>query len=145
MNEENFDPKQSLLLIESMINRAKDKFAEDGTMYFLWGWVVFICSLTQFILMHFFKYPYHYLVWFASWIVVIYQVVYIRKKIKYTKSPHLYRLYPGLCMAHIRDRYFFTGIFDWQVNNRRILQSYQSYSAYHLWHSYFFVRNYFKI
>jgi len=121
MNEENFDPKESLLLIESMINRAKDKFAEDGSMYLLWGWVVFICSLTQFILMHFFKYPYHYLVWFASWIVVIYQVVYIRKKNQAKKSPHLYWLHPGLCMAHIRDRYFFTGIFDWQANNRRIL------------------------
>src|SRR5437773_5454744 len=83
MNEENFDPKQSLLLIESMINRAKDKFAEDGSMYLLWGWIVFICSLLQFVLLHFFKYPYHYMVWMVTWIVAIYQVVYIRKRSKY--------------------------------------------------------------
>ena len=83
MNEENFDPKQSLLLIESMINRAKDKFAEDGSMYLLWGWLVFICSLLQFVLLHFFKYPYHYMVWIVTWIVAIYQVIYIRKKNKY--------------------------------------------------------------
>jgi len=82
MNEENFDPKQSLLLIESMINRAKDKFAEDGSMYLLWGWAVFICSLSQFILLHFYKYPRHYLVWIASWIVVIYQIIYMRRKYK---------------------------------------------------------------
>ena len=43
--ENNFSPQQSLQLIESMINRAKDKFAEDGSMYLIWGWLVFICSL----------------------------------------------------------------------------------------------------
>ena len=97
MNEENFDPKQSLLLIESMINRAKDKFAEDGSMYLLWGWVVFVCSITQFVLMHFFKYPYHYIVWFASWIIVIYQLVYIRKKIKRRRV----RTYTGYILGYV--------------------------------------------
>ena len=97
MNEENFDPRQSLLLIESMINRAKDKFAEDGSMYLLWGWVVFVCSLTQFVLMHFFKYPYHYVVWFASWIIVIYQLVYIRKKIKRRRV----RTYTGYILGYV--------------------------------------------
>jgi uncharacterized membrane protein len=97
MNEENFDPKQSLLLIESMINRAKDRFAEDGSMYLLWGWVVFVCSLTQFVLMHFFKYPYHYVVWFASWIIVIYQLVYIRKKIKRRRV----RTYTGYILGYV--------------------------------------------
>jgi hypothetical protein len=97
MNEENFDPKQSLLLIESMINRAKDKFAEDGSMYLLSGWVVFFCSLTQFVLLHFFKYPYHYIVWFASWIIVIYQVVYIRKKIKRRRV----RTYTGYILGYV--------------------------------------------
>ena len=97
MNEENFDPKQSLLLIESMINRAKDKFAEDGSMYLLWGWVVFVCSLTQFVLMHFFKYPYHYVVWFASWIIVIYQLVYIRKKIRRRRV----RTYTGYILGYV--------------------------------------------
>ena len=97
MNEENFDPRQSLLLIESMINRAKDKFAEDGSMYLLWGWVVFVCSLTQFVLMHFFKYPYHYIVWFASWIIVIYQLVYIRKKIKRRRV----RTYTGYILGYV--------------------------------------------
>ena len=80
MNEESLDPAQSLQLIESMINRAKDKFAEDGSMYLLWGWVVFICSLSQFVLLHFFRYPYHYAVWFLSWAVIIYQVFYLRRK-----------------------------------------------------------------
>ena len=68
-----------------MINRAKDRFAEDGSMYLLWGWGVFICSLTQFTLLHFFKYPHHYIVWLASWIVVIWQIIYIRKRSRQKK------------------------------------------------------------
>lgn len=83
MTDENFDPKQSLLLIESMINRAKDRFAEDGSMYLLWGWVVFVCSLAQFVLLHFFRYPYHYLVWTVLWIFFVYQIIYIRRRNKY--------------------------------------------------------------
>jgi hypothetical protein len=89
MSEENFEPKQSLLLIESMINRAKDKFAEDGFLYLVWGWVVCICSLSQFILLHFFKYPYHYIVWMFSLVVFIYQAYYMRKKYK-QKKVHTY-------------------------------------------------------
>jgi uncharacterized membrane protein len=145
MNEENFDPRQSLLLIESMINRAKDKFAEDGSMYLLWGWVVFVCSLTQFVLMHFFKYPYHYVVWFASWIIVIYQLAYIRKKIKRRRV----RTYTGYILGYVWLTFviviFSAGIFDRQVDRGRLLHSYQPHSAYYLWHSYFFVRHYFKI
>ncbi|HRI21915.1 MAG TPA: hypothetical protein PLA68_13230 [Panacibacter sp.] len=80
MEEQDFNPQQSLELIETMINRAKDKFAERGDMYLIWGWNVLICSITQFILLHFFNYPYHYMVWMASWPVLFYQVYQIRKR-----------------------------------------------------------------
>ena len=78
--ENDFSPQQSLQLIESMINRAKDKFAEDGSMYLLWGWLVFVCSLVQFILLHVINYPQHYIVWLATIPVFIYQYFYIKKK-----------------------------------------------------------------
>jgi hypothetical protein len=80
--ENDFSPQQSLQLIESMINRAKDKYAEDGYLYLIWGWLVFGCSLLQFLLMHVFQYPQHYIVWFATFPVFIYQAFYIRKKHK---------------------------------------------------------------
>ncbi len=80
--ENDFSPQQSLQLIESMINRAKDKYAEDGYLYLIWGWMVFGCSLLQFLLMHVFQYPQHYIVWFATIPVFIYQAFYIRKKHK---------------------------------------------------------------
>ena len=80
--ENDFSPQQSLVLIESMINRAKDKFAEDGSMYLFWGWLVFTCSLFQFILLHIMEYPKHYLVWLATLPAFVYQFFYIRKKRK---------------------------------------------------------------
>ena len=80
--ENNLSPQESLQLIESMINRAKDKFAEDGSMYLIWGWLVFICSLLQFALLHFLNYPYHYIVWLATIPVFIYQYFYVSKKQK---------------------------------------------------------------
>ena len=95
--EKEFSPEESLQLIESMINRAQDKFAEDGQMYLLWGWVVFICSLSQFILLHFFHSPYHYMVWMLSWILLIYQVYYIRKK----RSQQRVRTYTGYIIGYV--------------------------------------------
>jgi hypothetical protein len=80
--DSNFSPQQSLQLIESMINRAKDKFAEDGSMYLIWGWLVFMCSLLQFILLHIFQYPHHYIVWLATIPVFIYQYFHFSKKQK---------------------------------------------------------------
>jgi len=80
--ENDFSPQQSLALIESMINRAKDKFAEDGSMYLFWGWLVFACSLFQFILLHIMEYPKHYLVWLATLPAFGYQFFYISKKRK---------------------------------------------------------------
>lgn len=92
MSEENFNPKESLLLIESMINRAKDKFAEDGHLYLLWGWIVLVCSLMQFVLLHFFQSPYHYMVWMVSWFIIIYQIIYMRRKHRQQKV-HTYTGY----------------------------------------------------
>ena len=69
-------------LIESMINRSKDKFAEDGYMYLVWGWLVLGCSLLQFILLHILQYAQHYIVWLATIPAFIYQYFYISKKHK---------------------------------------------------------------
>jgi len=84
-NNNDFSPQQSIQLIESMINRAKDKYAEDGFMYLVWGWLVFGGSLMQFLLLHTFHYPKHYLVWLITIPAFIYQVFYMRKKYEHPK------------------------------------------------------------
>jgi hypothetical protein len=84
-SDNDFSPQQSLQLIESMINRAKDKFADDGYMYLVWGWCVFICSLVQFYLLHVIKYDKHYIVWLATIPVFIYQFIIESKRHKKQK------------------------------------------------------------
>lgn len=40
MQPENFSPKDSLQLIDQMINQAKNRFSENGFLYLLWGWLI---------------------------------------------------------------------------------------------------------
>jgi hypothetical protein len=84
-NEKSFSPIDSLHLIESMINKAQNQFSENGTLYLLWGWVVFFCSLTQYLLLKLTNYSNAGMVWIATILVMIYQIVYISKKQKVEK------------------------------------------------------------
>ena len=71
---------ESLAIITGMINRAKNRFSETGTLYLLWGWMIFICCITQFILLSFFNNSHSYYIWYVTWIAVVYQVYYVVKK-----------------------------------------------------------------
>jgi uncharacterized membrane protein len=85
MPEENISGAESMKIIQNMINKAKNQFSENGFMYLLWGWAILICSLGQFILLHYVHYPKHYMVWLLTWIVLIIQFIYIRKQIRKRK------------------------------------------------------------
>jgi len=84
--EQPFNEQTGLQLIESMINRAKNNFSESGTLYLIWGIVIFICSMVQFVAHYFFHEKEFYYVWFLTWAVVIYQVIYIRRREKAEKA-----------------------------------------------------------
>lgn len=73
---------ESLTLIESMINKAKNQFSEDGHLYLLWGWVVFICSLGQYIGMRFLKIESSYYIWLLTVAAFIYMVIYLARNKK---------------------------------------------------------------
>jgi len=75
MDEENISQQQSLAIIESMINKAKNQFSENGFTYLLWGWVILVCSVSQFILQYLMHYPRHYLVWMLTWLAALVQVI----------------------------------------------------------------------
>lgn len=79
-----FSEQESLLLIESMINKARNQFNENGHLYLLWGWVVLVCSVGQFVL-QVIGYAGHYRVWLLIWVAVVYQVVYLVRKKKHRK------------------------------------------------------------
>lgn len=80
--DQQFNEQTSLALIESMINKAKNHFSESGTLYLLWGCVVFVCGMVQFIAIHFYNYQQAHYVWFVTWLVAIYQVIFLSKKKK---------------------------------------------------------------
>lgn len=76
MTEENFSPEDSLRVIQSMIDKTKDDFAENAFYYLLWGWLIFIASLTQYILLVIVHYRYHYMAWNLMWVGAIVSVMY---------------------------------------------------------------------
>ncbi len=81
-NNDLLSAADSLKLIESMINKAQNKFTENGTLYLLWGWVVFACSLAQYFLDKIVGYQAAGSVWAITILVVIYQIIYLSKKQK---------------------------------------------------------------
>jgi len=80
MPDETITQRESLALIESMINKAKNRFGENGFLYLLWGWVILFCSLGQYVLLYVAYYPRHYLVWLATWLALVVQFIYIARK-----------------------------------------------------------------
>jgi hypothetical protein len=82
MNDNTPDPMESLRLIDSMINKARNRFSETGHLYLLWGWVILACSLGHYLLQHVVHYPKFYLVWILTWAAVLYQLFYLAKKRK---------------------------------------------------------------
>ncbi len=81
-NNDSLSAADSLKLIESMINKAQNRFTENGTLYLLWGWVVLICSISQYFLAKIMTFSQASLVWTVTILVVIYQIVYLTKKKK---------------------------------------------------------------
>ncbi|MBN8692330.1 MAG: hypothetical protein J0L69_03985 [Bacteroidetes bacterium] len=47
--ENNLTPEQSLALIDNMINKAKNKLADDGFLLIFWGWLVAASALIHFV------------------------------------------------------------------------------------------------
>jgi hypothetical protein len=81
-DESMMTPEKNLLLIESMINRAKNRFSENGHLYLLWGWAVFFLSIGHFLLLNVLHYEKHYMIWMATWLVAAYQMFYLARRKK---------------------------------------------------------------
>lgn len=71
-----------LNLISAMINKARNTFNENGHLYLVWGWVIFFCSLFQYIggqVLHIEK---SWMIWLSVWLVFPYMAFYIWRKKK---------------------------------------------------------------
>ena len=84
-SEMNMTEKESFELITSMINKAKNRVGETGTLYLLWGWLIFMCCTVQFVGLHFFHFENIFYVWFLTWLMLIYQIFFLSKEGKKRK------------------------------------------------------------
>lgn len=82
MEDKILSESESMQLITSMINKAQNRFNENGTIYLLWGWAILTCCVIQFIALYFFKNQNPYYIWFLTWPGVIYQIIYSRQRKK---------------------------------------------------------------
>jgi len=89
MQTENFSPKDSLLLIDSMINQAKNRFSENGFLYLLWGWLILFCSIGHFVLLKLDIFQHPDMIWLSTWLAVVFQVFYLVK----TKKKEVVKTY----------------------------------------------------
>ncbi len=85
MQSENFSPKDSLQLIDNMINQAKNRFSENGFLYLMWGWLVFFCSIAHFVLLKLNLLKHPEIIWASCWLAVIFQVIYLSRRKKKEK------------------------------------------------------------
>jgi hypothetical protein len=80
-NQEQLTAQSSLALIESMINKAQNRYSENGTLYLLWGWIIFICSFGQYVLLNYTSLGANTgLIWMLTLVALIYQLYYLKVK-----------------------------------------------------------------
>src|SRR5687767_8369337 len=87
--EKPFNETESLRIIENMIQSVKSDFREDGFLFILWGWLVFIAALSHYVLLTVVHYKAHYIPWsilmpLGGLISIIYSIK--KSKKKRTKS-----------------------------------------------------------
>lgn len=64
--KENLSPAESLQLIESMIAKTRENISENRFYFLMWGWVVFLAVLLQYVLKTIVDYKHHYIVWVVT-------------------------------------------------------------------------------
>jgi hypothetical protein len=74
-DNQRFSAEQSLHLIQSMIEKAKQDVANNSFYLLLWGWLIFIAALLNFGLMRFTSFEQPYLAWNLVWIGAIASII----------------------------------------------------------------------
>ncbi|NCI45484.1 hypothetical protein [Sediminibacterium soli] len=83
--EKEFSPQQSLDLIRSMISHTRGAVVNNSFYFLLWGWLVFGCSVGQYLLKTYTAYPFHYMVWWLMPVGGLISAVYGSRQSKKTR------------------------------------------------------------
>jgi hypothetical protein len=78
--QENLSPQQSLQLIQSMIDKTRADMSENRFYFLLWGWLVFLSIICQFILKVVVHYQHHYFVWLLTFPAAIITFFYAKRQ-----------------------------------------------------------------
>ncbi|MCU0334755.1 MAG: hypothetical protein MUF62_06850 [Chitinophagaceae bacterium] len=82
MEDKTLSSAESLQLIDSMINRARNRFSENGHLYLVWGWTVFVIALSQFFVISFKLHQQPQLLWMLTFAPWLYMMVYLNRQKK---------------------------------------------------------------
>src|SRR5688572_8332485 len=74
-NNQKFSAEQSLHLIQSMIEKAKQDVANNSFYLLLWGWLIFIAALLNFGLKKFTDFSQPHLAWKLVWVGAIASII----------------------------------------------------------------------
>jgi hypothetical protein len=85
-SEMKMSESESMELITSMINKAKNFYGETGLFYLIWGWVILFCCLTSFVTVYFFKNENGNFVWLVIYLVLIFQIIYNRRVKRFQRT-----------------------------------------------------------
>jgi hypothetical protein len=96
-NKNELSPQESLLLIQSMIDKSKHSFSDNSFYFLFWGWLVFFACITQFVLKVWLHFPYHFIVWWTMPIGGIITAIYGNRQAKKEKV----KTYVGEAMDYV--------------------------------------------
>ncbi|HEV3414359.1 MAG TPA: hypothetical protein VG101_17890 [Puia sp.] len=86
-HSETFTPQESLQVIQTMIDQAKSSVADKSFYFLLWGWLVFIGAIGQYVLKVIVRTDRNPMVWLIMFIGVIVSAIYSRReRIKMVKT-----------------------------------------------------------
>jgi hypothetical protein len=77
---DDFSPQQSLRIIQAMIEKSKDSVADKSYYFLLWGWLVLVAALIQFVLKVIVRTELHPVAWNLMWIGLILSIWHGRKE-----------------------------------------------------------------
>jgi hypothetical protein len=110
--------EESLRIITDMINKTKVNIQQGSFHLLFWGWLIFVCSISDFILMDFTGFSHHYYVWFLTipgiFVSIVYGIVKGRKAKIRTYADRLYMwvwlgfLFSFLTLFIIHSKHFDT-------------------------------------
>lgn len=80
MNNENFTPEESLRLISEVINDARTRFQENGSIYIMWGILLGMAGIGQYLLVYFEYYSISFVPYFLMPIGGVISFLYYRRK-----------------------------------------------------------------